>query len=413
MHVNRLSALAVEKTRAAGMYADGGGLYLQVSKSGAKSWVFRFRHAGRRRDMGLGAVQAVGVVAARQRAVECRRLLVQGLDPIEVRNAERRIALNSGVTFREAFETFFALKQKSLSNAKHLKQWPSTMSTYVFPAIGSRPIADIDTAEILELLASVWFEKPETGRRLLQRVEAVFKSAILRGQRERASPCIGIVQELGTRHRIIANHRSLPYQEVSAFIARLQWSGCLPSTRLAFEWLILTATRSGETRLATWDEIDEGAHTWTLTMERTKSRRRHVVPLSSRCIAILHEARNLSFSSRLIFPGNNQERPLSDMTFTKVLRDMGLGDQATPHGFRSSFKGWAAEVEGARDEVSEACLAHQIKDKVKAAYLRIDFLEERRALMNSWAEFCLRERNTSIANSSRLSALSAGEQKCI
>src|SRR5262249_55955539 len=157
----------------------------------------------------------------------------------------------------------------------------------------------------------VWFEKPETGRRLLQRIEAVFKSAILRGQRERASPCIGVVQELGTRHRVVTNHPSLPYQEVPRFIAGLQSSSCLPSTRLAFEWLILTATRSGETRLATWDEIDEAAQLWTLTMDRTKSRRRHVVPLSSRCIEILSEARQLCPSSHLIFPGNNQGPPLS------------------------------------------------------------------------------------------------------
>ena len=289
--VNRLSAVTVAKSKGAGMYADGGGLYLQVSNSGSKSWVFRFRFQGRRRDMGLGALPSVGLVAARDKAFECRRLLMQGVDPIEARGAERRSTQARDVTFRQAFETFFELKRKSLSNAKHLKQWPATMSAYVFPSMGDRPVAEVQTGEILDVLTPVWFEKPETGRRLLQRIDAVFKSAILRGHRERASPCIGVVQELGNRHRTVVNHRSLPYQEVPDFLAELRNSKCLPATRLAFEWLILTATRSGETRLANWREIDERSGLWTLSPERTKARRRHVVPLSPRCLEILSEAR--------------------------------------------------------------------------------------------------------------------------
>src|SRR5262245_49486102 len=194
-HVNRLTAVAVGKAKSAGMYADGGGLYLQVSTAGSKSWVFRFRFQGRRRDMGLGAVPSVGLAVARDKAFDCRRLLMQGVDPIEARDDERRSSHSRGVTFRHAFETFFELKRKNLSNAKHLKQWPATLSAYVFPIIGDRPVAEVQTGEILDVLTPVWFDKPETGRRLLQRIEAVFKSAILRGHRERASPCIGVVQE--------------------------------------------------------------------------------------------------------------------------------------------------------------------------------------------------------------------------
>jgi hypothetical protein len=251
--VHRLSALAVEKTKTAGMYPDGGGLYLQISKSGAKSWVFRFRHAERRRDMGLGAVQAVGVVAARQKAIEYRRLLTQGLDPIDARAEQRQSARNRGVTFRQAFETFFKLKQKSLSNAKHLKQWSATMSTYVFPTIGHRPIGDISTGEILEMLSPVWFEKPETGRRLLQRIEAVFKSAILRGHRERASPCIGVVQELGTRHRTIVNHRSLPHAEVA---------GCRRNQAPLEQWMRMTKIQREEAQTQ-WCRVEyRGQEGW-------------------------------------------------------------------------------------------------------------------------------------------------------
>src|SRR5205823_14783044 len=189
----------------------------------------------------------------------------------------------------------------------------------------------------------IWFDKPETGRRLLQRLEAVFRSAILRGHRERACPCIGVVQELGVRHRTVTNHRSLPYAEVPEFITELRNSKCQPVTRLAFEWLILTATRSGETRLATWAEIDISTALWTLSPDRTKARRKHVVPLPQRCLEILQEARALFPGSDLIFPSTKPSTPLSDMTLTKVLRDMALADRATPHGFRSSFKNWCAE----------------------------------------------------------------------
>jgi integrase len=370
------------------MHADGNGLYLQLSKTGTKNWVFRFRHQGKRRDMGLGALADVGLASARAKASEARRLLLQGIDPIKSRTAARDSARVDQVTFRQSFETFFEVKRKSLSNAKHLGQWPSTMATYVFPSIGDRPVSDVQTAEILDLLTPIWFDKPETAKRVLQRIEAVIRSAILRGHRERASPCIGVVQELGTRHRTVVSHRALPYTEVPDFIARLRSSHSLPSTRLAFEWLILTATRSGETRLAHWKEVDEREGLWILPRERTKTRRSHAVPLAPRCLEILRRARTFFPSSDLIFPGSKPGSPLSDMTFTKLLRDMGLAHRATAHGFRSSFKNWSAEVARARDEVSEACLAHQIKDKVKAAYLRADFLEERTSLMRSWATYC-------------------------
>jgi integrase len=386
--INRLTTVQIAGLKKRGMYADGNGLYLQLSEAGTKNWVFRFRHQRKRRDMGLGALVDVGLASARAKAFEARRLLLQGIDPIKSRAAARVSAAVDRITFRQSFETFFEVKGKSLSNAKHLRQWPSTMSNYVFPFIGNRPVADVQTAEILELLTPIWFDKPETAKRVLQRIEAVIRSAILRGHRERASPCIGVVQELGTRHRTVTSHRSLPYKEVPQFIAALRSSNCLPSTRLAFEWLVLTATRSGETRLARWQEVDEREGLWILAKERTKTRRSHVVPLAPRCLEILRQARALFPSSDLIFPGSKPDSPLSDMTFTKLLRDMGLAHRATAHGFRSSFKNWSAEVARTRDEVSEACLAHQIKDKVKAAYLRADFLEERTTLMCIWADHC-------------------------
>ena len=219
-------------------------------------------------------------------------------------------------------------------------------------------------------------------------METVFKSAILRGYRQRVSPCVGVKEELGTRHQKALNYRALPYQRIPAFLADLRISNSQPATRLAFEWLVLTATRSGETRLACWSEIDEPSRLWTIPPERMKAKRPHIVPLSSRCLEILKHARAMYPCSDLVFPGTKIGSALSDMTFTKVLRDIGYSEQATPHGMRSAFKDWCAEVAKVADEVSEAALAHKIPHKVRAAYLRTVFLEERKKLMAWWAEYC-------------------------
>jgi integrase len=391
---NRLSQLEVN-TAKVGMHADGGGLYLQVTKTASgrlnKSWLYRYAVCGRERQMGLGSVAEVKLADARQKAAECRQQRQEGLDPIKTRESTRRLAANSAITFRHAFEIYFATKRKTLSNAKHAAQWQSTMETYVFPFLGDRPVADVEAREILDVLVPLWFAKAETARRVLQRVEAVFKSTILRGHRQRVSPCVGVKEELGARHQKVNNHRAMHYRQVPAFLTNLRVSNSQTATKLAFEWLVLTATRSGETRLARRSELDERERLWTIPAERMKAKRRHVVPLSKRCLEILKEARTSYPPSDLIFPGLKAGAPLSDMTFTKVLRDMGLGREATPHGMRSAFKVWCAEVAKVRDEVSEAALAHAIPEKVRAAYLRTDFLEERRDLMAMWAKYCAKK----------------------
>jgi integrase len=302
---------------------------------------------------------------------------------------DRRQQAAKATTFKQAFETFFEVKRQSLSNAKHIKQWPSTMQTYVFPTIGKKPVGDVTHADIIELLEPIWFEKPETAKRVLQRMEAVFKSAILRGQREKASPCVGVAQELGTRHREVEHHLALPHAEVKDFIKMLRASPASPVTKLAFEWLILTATRSGETRGAAWSEIDEAKALWAVPKERMKKgRREHIVPLSDRCLEIAKEARALNPCSALLFPSASG-KPLSDMTFTKLLRDRGMADRATAHGFRSSFRDWTTETNQCREVVAEAALAHTIKDKTEAAYRRSPYLEVRTSLMQRWAEYCV------------------------
>ena len=379
----KLSALRVKAIRTAGKYEDGGGLRLVVEESGAKRWVLRTTIRGRRVERGLGSAPGVTLEVARAKALEIKTAAKAGVD---LRDQTKR-ELSAGTTFKRMFEISFAQRAKQLSNAKHLKQWPSTMAAYVFPAIGHVAVADVTTAQVLDVLTPIWFDKPETAKRVLQRMETVFKSAIVRGIRERASPCIGVAAELGTKHRDVEHRASMAWAKVPEFVASLRVPNerRLPVTALAFEFLILTATRSGETRGAVWSEIDLPTATWSIPKERMKARSAHRIPLSDRCIEILAAARQINPDSTLIFEASRRDSPLSDMTFGKLLRDRKI--DVTPHGFRSSFKVWAAEAK-VQHEVSEAALAHVIPDRVVAAYLRTDFFEERRELMSRWTHHC-------------------------
>ncbi|MEQ1717315.1 MAG: tyrosine-type recombinase/integrase [Hyphomicrobium sp.] len=378
--IHRLTHLKASKIKKPGVYEDGGGLRLVVGPGETKRWVVRVTIQGQRRERGLGRFSVISLDEARAAAAEFRTHAKQGRDLA----FERKIAEAKSTTFNQAFKALYEIKSKTLTNAKHAKQWQSTMETYVFPKIGARPVAEISAGEVLQVLSPIWFDKPETARRVLQRMEAVFKSAILRGSRTLASPCIGVVQELGTRHRTVEHHASLPWVEIPRFLADLNARKSLPSTRLALEFLILTAARSGEVRGAAWTEIALAEKEWRIPLARMKGRSPHTVPLSGRAIDILRQIREEHPASDLLFPAASGAQ-LSDMTFTKLIRDMNYGGRATGHGFRSSFKVWAAEVAKVRDEVSEACLAHKIPEKVRAAYLRTDFLEERRSVMQLWA----------------------------
>ena len=313
------------------------------------------------------------------------------------------------VTFRSAFDDYFEMKEQQLSNEKHKAQWRSTMQAYVFPAIGKRPVGEVTAAEVIDILKPIWNTKHETARRILQRMRAVFEAAIVRGERDKASPTIGVATVLGSRKQKREHHPAMHYANVPAFVSLLRGLEGWTATRLAFEFLILTASRSGEVRLATWDEIDLDAALWTVPAERMKGRAEHAVPLAPRAVAILREARAAYPKSEFVFPGTKPGLPLSDMTLTNVLRDAGLNGQATAHGFRSSFKDWCAEVAKVRDEVSEAALAHKIPDKVRAAYLRTRFLDERRHVMQHWARYVARANKEQRNLSSRPSGISIRE----
>ncbi len=384
---NQLTAVQVRNLTKAGKYEDGSGLRLVVSDHGARNWVLRASVDGRRREFGLGGYPDVSLEQARRKAEEKRVDLRSGSSPQTVKLSSGRAAVPiDRITFRMAFAQYYATKEKTLSNEKHREQWRSTMNTYVFPFIGDTAVQDVTGPDIRKLLLPIWNAKQETARRVLQRVKVVFAFTIFNGWRATANPCEGVKEAMHSEPRCVEHYRAMPYTNVPAFVRDLQELKSWPETKLAFEWLILTATRSGETRGARWDEIDEKRNTWVIPAERMKKRKKHIVPLCGRCLEILGSAKALQRRSVLIFP-SQQGGVLSDMTLTKLLRDHGYAGVATAHGFRSSFRDWCAEVAKVDEDVAEAALAHEVKDKTKAAYKRAQFLEERRVLMQRWDDY--------------------------
>ena len=377
-----LTATAVKAARAPGRYGDGDGLFLLVGKSGGKSWMVRVQKDGRRRDIGLGSASKVPLKLARERAITIREQIEAGIDPV----AERRKA--AGIpTFREAAALVHAEHKASWKNAKHRAQWLSTLESYAFPAFGDRSVATVDAAAVRDALATIWLEKPETARRLRQRIRTVIDWAVAKGYRDAALAMPVIDKALPKQRAKVRHHAALPYAELPAFMRKIRESESMG--RLALEAVILTAARSGEVRLATWGELDLEAATWTIPAERMKAGREHVVPLSAPAVALFKRMkahRRGDSNMALVFPGTKRGKPLSDMTLTKAMRDMGR--EETPHGFRSTFRDWVAEQTTWPAELAEAALAHVVSDKTVAAYQRGSMLEKRRELMASWADYC-------------------------
>lgn len=379
-----LTAAFVDKVKTPGKYGDGNGLYLIVDPSKASRWVLRVQSGGRRRDVGLGGTKSVTLAEARDLAYEIRKKARAGLDPVAVRRAERE-----GVpTFEECAKTVHAANLKSWRNGKHTDQWINTLEAYVYPTIGKRQVNKIETGDILKVLMPIWTDKPETARRALQRVRTVLDHATAAGHRSGENPCriavIGLPKQLGN----VKHFAALPYADVPAFIKTLRNADCDSMIRLALEFLILTAARSGEVRGAPPEECDLKSKLWTIPAERMKAEREHVVPLTSRAIEIVTEARRLAPNSNLIFPSRRTRgKPLSDMALTMILRRLKI--DATAHGFRSTFRDWASEETNFPSEVAEMALAHAIDNKVEAAYRRGKLLEKRRLLMDAWSKFVL------------------------
>ncbi|WP_316186210.1 MULTISPECIES: tyrosine-type recombinase/integrase [unclassified Bradyrhizobium] len=392
--VGRLTALKVTKVKKPGMYADGAGLYLQVTGDGestpAKSWIFRFTLRGRSREMGLGSFSIFGLGEARAKAAEYRRQVYEGIDPIEARRAQRaQAALKAAaaLTFEECTKQYLAAHSAGWRNAKHAAQWSSTLKAYAEPVIGSLSVHSIDTALVMKIIEPLWSKKPETASRLRGRIEAVLDWATARGFRQGENPARwrGHLDKLlpaRAKVRKVKHHAALPYDELPAFMIGLRAQEGVAAR--ALEFLILTAARTGEVIGARPDEIKDKV--WTVPAGRMKASKEHRVPLSESAFAIVETLRNGQGGSHL-FPGSKRDKPLSNMAMLALLDRMGRSD-LTAHGFRSTFRDWAAECTNYSNEVVEMALAHTISSKVEAAYRRGDLFDKRRALMSDWATFC-------------------------
>lgn len=361
-----------------GRHSDGDGLILFVRAPGQASWVARVQHNGKRRDYGLGSAKLFSLAEARDRAWEVRRALVDGRDPRTL--WEQPLPMLR--TFKEAAEDFITLLGAKELGEKRLNQGKSQLKRYAYPALGSLQVQTLDAERIAECLRPIWKAKPETARQVRSLIERVLRFARPDGPQFAGTLGPAISDRLG-KQPAKGNHKALPYQELPAFMAKLQEKSSMGA--LALRMKILCASRSGEIRGATWDEIDLDRAVWTIPGERMKAGRPHRVPLTPEALAILSQASELRRAgSSLIFPGIKGD-VMSDMTLTKVLRDMDMA--CTAHGFRSTFRDWVAEQTSTPEEVAEAALAHKEKNAVVAAYKRTDFFDRRRELMNVWARF--------------------------
>ena len=380
----RLTAAFVRTVNRPGVYGDQHGLRLRVyesrkRKSISKHWIWRGTVNGVRRDVGLGAFPYVSLAEARQKAFEHRKISWAGGDPVALK---RRPDVP---TFAEAFETVIGIHREGWKDAgKSEKQWRASLRDYAMPRLGRRRVDQITTADVMAVLIPHWHTKNETMRRVRQRIGAVMKWAVAQGYRGDNPAGDAISAALPKNGSVRRHQRALPFGEVGAALAKVRTSGAHGLTALAFEFLVLTACRSGEVRLATWDEVDLESATWTVPANRMKAKRGHRVPLSARALQILEEARAFEDGSGLVFP-SPRARAISDNTISKLLRELAI--EAVPHGFRSSFRDWAAECSDAPREVCELALAHVNSDRVEAAYRRTDLFERRRVLMEEWAGF--------------------------
>jgi len=390
--VEKLSALTVSRAKARGYLGDGGGLYLQVSASGSKSWVFRFKDHGRLREMGLGSVHAIGLAEARKRATACRQMRLDGTDPIAVKKAGKlkaKLEAARAMTFQQCAEAYIEAHKAGWQNAKHAAQWSSTLKTYAYPVFGALPVQAVDVALIAKVLEPIWTTKTETASRLRGRIERVLDWATVRGHCQGDNPARWrghLDQLLPARSRVrkVQHHAALAYAEVGQFMADLR--GQDTTSALALEFLILTATRTAEVIGATWSEADLDAAVWTIPAERMKAKKEHRVPLSKPALAILKRL-NKHRAGEFVFMGAKPGRPLSNMALLMLLERLGRSD-LTVHGFRSTFRDWCAESTNFPREVAEHALAHSLPDKVEAAYRRGDLFEKRRHLMAAWARYC-------------------------
>lgn len=379
--MGKLTALKIRSLTEPGRYSDGDGLFLEINGKGTASWILRIQTSGKRRDIGLGSAKSVSLKDARDAAYATRQKIAQGIDPVAERKQERQVI----PTFRKAAEVVHAEREKGWKNGKHQNQWIATLKAYAFPKMGDLLVNEIEGPLIRDVLAPIWLAKPETARRVRQRIGTVLDWSYSRGFRATEAPMRSLSKGLPRQPKKDGHFAAMAYAAVPGFMEKLAERESVG--RLALEALILTASRSGEVRGATWSELDLKSALWTIPADRMKMGKAHIVPLSPEAVAVFERAKKFKAgASDLVFPGQNVKRPLSDMTLLKILRDMDLS--VTVHGFRSAFRDWVAEKTDYPGEVAEAALAHTVPNKVEAAYRRTDFRDKRRLLMRDWAIFC-------------------------
>ena len=376
-----LTAAFIASAKTPGKFHDGKGtgLFLLVKPSGSRFWVQRIIIRGKRREIGLGSPPVVTLAEARERALEHKRLARAGGDPLAEKQREKRI-----LTFEEAARRTHAELAPTWKNPKDRDAFLATLETYAFPRFGSARLPDVTSADVRNAILAAREKAPGVARKLTYRIGFVFRWGVAAGICT-GNPATAQALALPREPRKPEHRKALPYAEVAGCIEAVRASKAGATTKLALEFLALTATRSGETRLARWEEIDRGTATWTIPAGRAKTGRPHRVPLSVRALEILREAEALSDGSALIFPGTKQGRPLSDMTLSKLVKELGF--DADVHGFRTSFRTWAQERTNFPREVAEAALAHKVGDAAEQAYARSDLFERRRKMMESWAGY--------------------------
>jgi integrase len=382
----------VQTVKESGLYADGKGLYLRIGPSGAKSWIYRYRNDGRRHDLGLGPYPDISLAQARDRAMQQRKLRLNGQDPLLTRRAGRdaaRLAAAKAITFKACGEAYIGAHRAGWRSNKHLAQWEGSLAAYVYPVLGVLPVQAVDVALVMKVLEPIWTTKPETASRTRGRIESILDWAKARGYRQGENPARwrGHLENLlpaRRKVRRVEHHAALPYSETAAFISALHQRDGVAAR--AMEFLILTAGRTNEVLGARWDEFDLDDRVWTVPADRMKSAKQHRVPLSAPAMALLKQMAAARVSD-FVFPGRADGKPLFSLTLLKFLGRIGRGDLTT-HGFRSTFRDWAAERSDFPAEVAEMALAHVVGDKVEAAYRRGDLFEKRRQIMEAWAKFC-------------------------
>lgn len=389
-----LTALQVKSAKPGERLLDGKGLRLDVDANGNRAWIFRFTSPATKseRYMGLGSASEVGLAEARDLADKARRLIRQGVDPIDHRNAGRvaaKIEATRSVTFKEYAEQYIGAREGSWRNAIHRQQWRNSLRDHAYPHIGATSLPDIDTPAVLSVLRPIWTKVPETAKRVRGRIEVILSAAKTEGLRTGENPALwrGHLDQILTKRskRDVVHHPALPYAEHPKFMASLR--GDNSDSSLTLQFIILTAARYNEGAKVVWDEIDTKAKHWTVPAARMKGGRQHVVPLSEAALSVLATAKERTGGAGLVFPGLKPGRPLSDVAITKTIKRH-TNSPATTHGFRSTFRDWAGDMTNFPRDVCEQALAHALVDETEAAYRRSDALAKRRLLMDEWAAYC-------------------------